>query len=178
MKSSQNCPEKMQSHDGKGHSQLQQRPVRIGVAVLLVALLLQIRLERAHSLGIVPLKAIDDAGDVVGPLRRIFAVHFVGLGGCRFGDSRGRVTEGEVDVGDGGARSFRLWCRLLWAGSGLAIVPRRYSALRGTVRSRVLAYAFPSQRHRASRVSARPYSYGLKPPAESRVSVPVVTMAL
>src|SRR5688572_28018519 len=57
------------------NSQLQQRPVRVAVAVLLLALLRQVRLQRPDGLGVVPLEAIDDADDVVGPLRGVFAVH-------------------------------------------------------------------------------------------------------
>lgn len=57
------------------NSQLQQRPVRVAVAVLLLALLSQVRLQRPDGLGVVPLEAIDDADDVLGPLGGVFAVH-------------------------------------------------------------------------------------------------------
>lgn len=59
----------------QGHSQLQQRPIRIAVGKLLVALLLEVALERTNGLGVVALEAIDDGSDVVGPFRGIFAVH-------------------------------------------------------------------------------------------------------
>lgn len=60
------------------HIQLQQRPVGVGVAVLLLALLLQVALEGTDGFGVVALEAVDDVGDVVGPLGRVFAVHLAG----------------------------------------------------------------------------------------------------
>lgn len=72
------------------NSQLQQCPVGAAVSVLLLALLLEVALESTNSLRVVTLKAVDNVGDVVGPLGRVFAVHGVGfLGYIR--DVRGDV---------------------------------------------------------------------------------------
>lgn len=62
-------------------SQLEQCSVGIGVANLLFALLLEIGLEGTDSLGIVALEAVDNVGNVIGPLGRIFTVHLVGIEG-------------------------------------------------------------------------------------------------
>jgi hypothetical protein len=70
------------------YSQFQQGAVGIAVSKLLLALLAQVALEMADSLGVVPLEAVDDACDVLGPLGRVFAVH----GGGR----KGEWFEGDV----------------------------------------------------------------------------------
>lgn len=95
--------------------QLQQCPVGIAVAELLLALEGQVALEGADGLGVVPLEAVDDVGDVVGPLGRVLGVgqaHFVVR--SRIGNF-GRLVERrareaakgqgkEAGVCDGGAR--------------------------------------------------------------------------
>lgn len=87
------------------NSQLQQCSIGIGVAKLLLALLLKICFKSTDSLGVVPLKAIDDVGDVVGPLGRVLAVHHVGARGVN--GEEVRVCSRRED-GDGGAEgSFR-----------------------------------------------------------------------
>lgn len=54
--------------------QLQQCPVGIAVAEPLLALCCEVLLECANGFGVVPLEAIDDVGDEVGPLGRVLAV--------------------------------------------------------------------------------------------------------
>lgn len=88
----------------KVNIQLQQRSVGTGVAKLLLALLLKICFQGTNSLGIVALKAVDDAGDVVRSLGWVLAVHCVDIEGYTV--SRGKCARGED--GDGGAKgSFR-----------------------------------------------------------------------
>jgi len=61
---------------GRGRCiQLQERPVCVGVAELLLALLLQVLLQRAGRFGVVPLQAVDDVPDELGPFLGVFAVH-------------------------------------------------------------------------------------------------------
>lgn len=71
-----------QKHRAKRNSQLQQSAVSVAIACLLLALLGQVILERGNSLGVVTLETVDDGGDVLGALCRVFAVHL----GLRFGD--------------------------------------------------------------------------------------------
>ena len=79
------------------HSQFQQCAVGVAVGIFLVALLLEVVLQGADSLGVVALEAADDVGDILRSLGRIFAVH-VGL-------LRGQEKEGcRRENLDGGAR--------------------------------------------------------------------------
>lgn len=57
------------------HSQLEQCAVGVAVGVLLLALLGQVRLEGGYGFRVVALKTVDDVGDVLRPLGRVFAVH-------------------------------------------------------------------------------------------------------
>ena len=61
--------------DKANHSQLQKCSVRVAVAVLLFALLLQVSLERTDGFGVVSLESIDDGRDCARALRGVFAVH-------------------------------------------------------------------------------------------------------
>lgn len=54
--------------------QLQQHPVRVAVAKPLLALLLEVVLEGADSLWVVPLQTIDDLVDVLRPLLGVLGV--------------------------------------------------------------------------------------------------------
>src|SRR5690242_15018013 len=59
----------------RGDSQLEQRPVGIAVAELLLTLLLQVGLEDLGSLRVVPLETADYVADLLGPFLGVFAVH-------------------------------------------------------------------------------------------------------
>lgn len=55
--------------------QLQQRPVGVAVAELLLTLLLQVGLEHVGGLRVVALEPVDDVADLLWPLLGVFAVH-------------------------------------------------------------------------------------------------------
>ena len=61
------------------YSQFQKRPVSVAVAELLLALLAKVSFQGTDSLRVVPLEAVDNGGDVIGPLGGVFAVHFCGV---------------------------------------------------------------------------------------------------
>src|SRR4051812_37452303 len=65
---------------GGENPQLQQSPVGVAVAKLLLALLAQVLLQGADGLGVVSLKTVDYGGDVLRPLRRVLAIAIK----CRF----------------------------------------------------------------------------------------------
>lgn len=74
------------------HIQLKQHPVRVAIGEPLLALLLEVSLEGAYSLGVVSLEAINDLDDLLGPLLGVFD-------GAHGGRVLGYGEEGGGEVG-------------------------------------------------------------------------------